>query len=191
MYQLTIDSARAGTVSTSHTDQPAAHHALHRYAVAADVYLRMIQATEPHTSYDLIDLADRPHPIGYAVIEHIPAAAESLYYRAGEARHWIEQHRTAYTGYPARVLARARAAGANPDAARILFQEAASLAGVEPAPAVDPIRLDTVQHQARCAAQPLNPADLAGIVATTDTAQPTAITLTWWVALLTWGGSAA
>ena len=119
----------------------------------------------------------------------MPAVAEALYYRAGEARRWIDQHRSDTTGYPARVLAQARAAAAHPTAARILVQEAASLADVEPIPHVDPIILDNLRHQARTGAQPLSTAHLAGIVTATDTTQPTATTLTWWLALLTWAGS--
>jgi hypothetical protein len=188
MYQLTIDSARAGTAVTGHTDLPTARKALHRYAVAADVYLQMIQATEPHSSYDLVELTDRPRAAGSAVIEHMSAAAEALYYRAGEARRWIDQHRSDSTGYPARVLARARAAAANPAAARILLQEAASLADVEPAPDVEPVILDDLQHHTRTAVQPLSAAHLAGIVAAAETIQPVAAVLIWWLALLTWGG---
>jgi hypothetical protein len=188
MYQLTIDSARTGTAVTGHTDLPTARKALQRYAVDADVYLQTIQATEPHSSYDLVELTDRPRAAGSAVIEQMPAAAEALYYRAGEARRWIEQHRCEPTGYPARVLARARAAAATPTAARILLQEAASLADVQPAPDVDPVILDDLAHHARTAAPPLGAAHLAGIVAAADTTQPAAAVLTWWLALLTWGG---
>ena len=107
MYKLTIDYASTGTAVTSHTDRPAAWNALQRYAVGADVYLHTIQATEPHSSYDLVKLTDRPRAAGCAVIEQMPAAAEALYYRATEARRWIDQHRSEPTGYPARVLARA------------------------------------------------------------------------------------
>src|SRR4051812_29265440 len=63
MYQLTIDNARTGTAVTGHTDRPAAcNAALQRYAVDADVYLHTIQATESHSSYDLVELTDRPAP---------------------------------------------------------------------------------------------------------------------------------
>jgi hypothetical protein len=188
MYQLTIDNARAGTVVTSHTDRPAACKALQRYAVHADVYLQTIQATEPHSSYDLVELTDRPRTAGRAVIEQMPAAAEALYYRALEARRWIDQHRTEPTGYPARVLTRARAAAANPAAARSLLQEAAALADVHAALDVDPIILDDLAHQVNTAAPPLSAAHLAGIVAAAETSSPVDAILTWWLALLTWVG---
>jgi hypothetical protein len=186
MYQLTIDNARTGTAVTGHTDRPGAWNALQRYAVDADVYLHTIQATEPHSSYGLVKLTDRPRAAGCAVIEQMPAAAEALYYRAGEARRWIDQNRTAPTGYPARVLARARAAVANPAAARILLQEAASLADVQPAPDVNPAVLDDMAHQVSTAAPPLSAAHLAVIVAAAETSPTVAAILTWWLALLTW-----
>lgn len=75
MYQLTIDSARTGTAVTGHPDWPEARKALHRYVIDADVYLQTIQATELHSSYDLVDLTDRPRTAGCAVIEQMPAAA--------------------------------------------------------------------------------------------------------------------
>lgn len=188
MYQLTIDSAHTGTVVTGHPDRPEACKALQRYIVDADVYLQTIQATERHSSYDLVDLADRPRTAGQAVIEQMPAAAEALYYHAGEARRWIDEHRTELAGYPCRVLARARAAAANPTAARILLQEAASLADVQHTPDVDPIVLDDLAHRCRAVAPPLSAAHLAGIVAATETTPPTDAILTWWLALLIWGG---
>jgi hypothetical protein len=192
MYQLTIDGARVGTVVTSHTDRLAAWNALQRYAVDADVYLHTIQATEPHSSYDLVELTDRPRIAGCAVIEQMPAAAEALYYRALEARRWIDQHRTDPTGCPFRILARARAAAANPAAnpaaSRSLLQEAAALADVYPAPDVDPIILGDLAHQVSIAAPPLSAADLAGIVVAAETSSTVAAILTWWLALLTWAG---
>ena len=188
MYQLTIDNSHTGTAVTGHIDRPAACNALQRYAVDADVYLHTIQATEPHSSYDLVELSDRPRAAGCAVIERMATAAEALYYRAGEACSWIDQHRIEPTGYPARVLARARGAAANPDAARMLLQEAASLADVQSAPDVDPVILEDLAHQVSTAVAPLSAAHLAGIVAAAETSPPVDVILIWWLALLTWAG---
>jgi len=188
MYQLTIDSAHTGTVVTGHPDRSEACRALQRYVVAADVYLQAIQSTQPHSSYDLVDLTERPRITGQAVIEQMPVAAQALYYHAGEARRWIDEHRTERAGYPSRVLARARAAAANAAAARILLQEAASLADVEQAPDVDLILLHALAHRGRAVAPPLSAAHLADIVAAADTTPPTDAILIWWLALLIWAG---
>ncbi len=93
LYQLTIDSSRTGTAVSGHGTPGAARAELHRYAVDADVYYQLIQATQPHSSYDLIELTDRARTTGCAVIEEMSMAAEALYYRAGEARRWIGEHR--------------------------------------------------------------------------------------------------
>lgn len=190
MYQLTIDSSRTGTAVTGHGTPAAAREELHRYAVGADVYYQLIQAAQPHVSYDLIDLTDRPRTTGCAVIEEMSMAAEALYYRAGEARRWIGEHRTDTTGHPALVLARARTASTLP-AARNLLPEAASLAGLDSAPDVDPTILDTLHHRSRSAARRPSNVELAALVAETATNPAIAATLTWWMALLTWGGSAS
>ena len=185
MYQLTIDSARGGgTAVTGHTDRPAACNALHRHAIAADVYLHTIQAAEPRSSYDLVDLGDRPRAAGHAVIEPMSAAAETLYYCAGEARRWIDEHRTTPTGYPARVLARFRAT--DPARAAILLPEAGALAGVEPVSDVNPAILYDLAHQIHTTAAPLSSAHLAGLVAAVAPNPDVGAVLTWWVALLTW-----
>lgn len=190
LYQLTIDSTRTGTDVSGHETPTAAKEELHRYAVGADVYYQLIQATKPHSSYDLIELTDRPHTTGCAVIEEMSMATEALYYRAGEARRWIVEHRADRDGYPARVLARARTAK-TPAATRILLQEAAALAGVEIAAALDPAILETLHHQSRTPARSLSTVELAALVADTTTNPSDAATLTWWLALLTWGASAA
>lgn len=190
LYQLTIDSSRTGTAVSGHGTPAAARAELHRYAVDADVYYQLIQATPPHSSYDLIELTDRTRTTGCAVIEEMSMAAEALYYRAGEARRWISEHRADSTGHPARVLAHARAT-TTPAATRILLQEAAFLAGLDRAPDIAPAVLDTLHHQSRTPARSLSAVELAALVADTTTNPSDAATLTWWLALLTWGGSAA
>lgn len=190
LYQLTIDSSRTGTAVSGHGTPAAARAELHRYAVDADVYYQLIQATPPHSSYDLIELTDRTRTTGCAVIEEMSMAAEALYYRAGEARRWISEHSADSTGHPARVLAHARAT-TTPAATRILLQEAAFLAGLDRAPDIAPAVLDTLHHQSRTPARSLSAVELAALVADTTTNPSDAATLTWWLALLTWGGSAA
>ena len=190
LYQLTIDSSRTGTAVSGHGTPGAARAELHRYAVDADLYYQLIQATQPHSSYDLIELTDRTRTTGCAVIEEMSMAAEALYYRAGEARRWISEHRADSTGHPARVLAHARAT-TTPAATRILLQEAAFLAGLDRAPDIAPAVLDTLHHQSRRPARSLSAVELAALVADTTTDPSDAATLTWWLALLTWGGSAA
>lgn len=190
LYQLTIDSSRTGTAVSGHGTPGAARAELHRYAVDADLYYQLIQATQPHSSYDLIELTDRARTTGCAVIEEMSMATEALYYRAGEARRWIGEHRTDTSGHPAHVLAHARATS-NPAATRILLQEAAFLAGLDRAPDIDPAVLDTLHHQSRTTAPHLSAVELAALVADTTTNPAAAVTLTWWLALLTWGGSAS
>lgn len=190
LYQLTIDSTRTGTDVSGHETPTAAREELHRYAVSADVYYQLIRATPPHSSYDLIELTDRPRTTGCAVIEEMPMATEALYYRAGEARRWIGEHRADTAGHPALVMARARTAS-TPAEVRILLQEAASLAGIDTAPNIDPAILDTLRHQTGITDRHFSTFELAALVADTTTHPATAITLIWWLALLIWGGPAA
>jgi len=190
LYQLTIDSTRTGTDVSGHETPTAAKQELHRYAVGADLYYQLIQAAPPHSSYDLIELTDRPRNTGSAVIEEMPMATEALYYRAGEARRWIGEHRADTAGHPALVLGRARTA-CTPAELRILLQEAASLTGLDTAPDISPAILDTLRHQSSNADRHLSTVELAALVADTTTHPATAVALTWWLALLTWGGSAA
>lgn len=75
MYQLTIDVARAVTV-TSHPDHAAAHGHLVRHVVTADYYLRTVQARPAHSAYELVVLTEdhrRPHRAGHATIDDLSA----------------------------------------------------------------------------------------------------------------------
>lgn len=186
MYQLTIDSARGGTAVTGHCDRPAACDALHRHAVAADVYLHAVEAADPRSSYHLVEFADRPRTAGHAVIEPMSAVAETLYHHAGEAHRWISAHSTPPGGHPARVLACARGAATNAAQAAILWVEAAALAGVEPVPNVDPVTLHDLAHLITTGPAPMSTAQLAIMVAAAETAPDVGAVLTWWVALRTW-----
>jgi hypothetical protein len=188
MYQLTINSARSGTAVTGHSNRPAACDALHRHAVATDVYLHAVEAADPRSSYHLVELADRPRTAGHATIEPMSAAAETLYHHAGEAHRWIGAHSTQPAGQPARVLARARGAATNPAQASILWVEAAALAGVEPVPDVDPVTLHDLAHLISTGSAPMSTAQLAIMVAAAETGPDVGAVLTWWVTLRTWAG---
>jgi hypothetical protein len=187
MYQLTINSGHAGTIVTDHDDPSQARDALYRYAVGADVYLQHVQGVETHTSFDLIELGDPPRATGRAVIEPMPAPAV-FYYQAGAARRWIDQHRDATTGYPARVLAGARAAATNHAAAASLLREAAALADVAPSTDVDPLLLEYLTDQIATTPTPLSSARLASMVAAVAADPDTGAVLTWWIALISGEG---
>lgn len=84
MHQLTIDTT---TVTVTDHDGPDdARAALLNYAVAGDYYLRLVQTTAAHTSYELLRLDDqvepgrRPHEpriAGTATIEDLAGSTDN------------------------------------------------------------------------------------------------------------------
>jgi hypothetical protein len=54
MHQLTIDHYSESVSITDHADFGDAHRALLKYVVGADYYLRTVQNTAAHTSYELV-----------------------------------------------------------------------------------------------------------------------------------------
>jgi hypothetical protein len=64
MHQLTIAAAKTVTV-TDHDGPDDARAALLNYAVTGDYYLRPVQTTAAHTSYELLRLDDEVEPGHY------------------------------------------------------------------------------------------------------------------------------
>ena len=58
MYVLTIDHDSRAVSISDHPDFDAAHKTLLEYVVGADYYLKPIQTSRPHTSYELVQLLD-------------------------------------------------------------------------------------------------------------------------------------
>jgi hypothetical protein len=217
MYQLTID-AGAGTTASEHPDWPTAHRHLIDYVKAQDYYLELIQAGQPHTSYQLLELGDiaeeqrrrdegrHPRTVGHAVIEELSRtpAADQPYYAAASARRWIDDHHPLWAHgadtdpgarYPLAVLTAAQAEGRCWFSAGTLLREAAHLADVDPIAQPDPTLLETLRRDAitRAGTTPSS-AELAAAVqqaAPADTPTPHTAALIWWYALLTWGADAA
>jgi hypothetical protein len=214
MYQLTID-AGTGPTASGHPDWPTAHRHLIDYVKAQDYYLELIQAGQPHTSYELLDLGDiaeerrcraegrHPRCVGHAVIEELSRShpADPPYYAGAAARRWIDDHHLMWahgadtdpgTRCP---LTAARAEGRCWFSAGTLLREAAHLADVDPITHPDQTLLETLRRDAitRAGTTP-NPAELAAAVqqaAPPDTPAPHAAALISWYALLTWGADAA
>ena len=217
MYQLTIDAPTGHTVS-EHPDWPTAHRHLIDYVKARDYYVELVQAGQPHTSYELLDLGDiaeeqrcraqghHPRTVGRAVIEQLTPSqtAEPPYYAAAAARRWIDDHHPLWahagdtdsgTRYPLAVLTAAQAEGRCWFSAGTLLREAAHLAAVDPIPHPDQALLETLRREAITRADTTpSPAELAAAVqhaAPDDTPTTHTAALIWWYALLTWGANAA
>jgi hypothetical protein len=219
MYQLSIDHGRSVTI-TEHPDRDDAQGALLRYVIGADYYLRPIQLTDMHSSYELLqlgELAEPDHPLyrgprsaGHAVIEQrtdeSAVPADSPYNAAAAARRWIDERSDIWdhgsesdpgTRYPLAVFTAARAESRGWFSAGTLIREAAHLAGGEPITSPGQALLDNLRQAAISAArsrpQP-RPAEIASaVIQSTPADTPPAHTasLIWWYALLTWGVSAS
>ncbi|MCW2688507.1 MAG: hypothetical protein JWR37_3397 [Mycobacterium sp.] len=221
MYLLTIDHDSRAVSISDHPDFDAAHKTLLEYVVGADYYLKPIQTTRPHTSYELVQLLDDddaeaepverrrpPRTTGHAMIEHHPEPvklADSPYYVAVAAQRWISDHSNLWTHgaeadlggrYPRAVLTAAQAEGRCWFSAGTLIREAAHLAGVEPITHPDEATLEALRHNAiTTASRPTpSPAALAATVQEllpADTTAADTAALIWWYALITWGANAS
>ena len=216
MYLLTIDHDSRAVSISDHPDFDTAHSTLLEYVVGADYYLKPIQTTAPHTSYELVQLLDSddateppqrrrpPRTAGHAVIEHHPEPvqlADSPYYVAVAAQRWISDHAPLWTHgadtdpgarYPLAVLTAAQAEGRCWFSAGTLIREAAHLAGVDPIAHPDQVTLEALRHSAITASSRPTPSP-AALAATVEELLPAHTTaadtaaLIWWYALITWG----
>jgi hypothetical protein len=218
VYLLTIDHDSRAVSISDHPDFDAAHNTLLEDVVGADYYLKPIQTTQPHTSYELVQLLDddteplqrrrEPRTAGHAVIEHRPEPvklADSPYYVAVAAQRWITDHAPVWTHgadtdpgahYPLAVLTAAQAEGRCWFSAGTLLREAAHLADVEPIAHPDQVTLEALRHSAITASgrSARSPAALAATVQELLPAHTTAAdtaALIWWYALIAWGVTAA
>ena len=66
MHQLTIDHNAKSVTISDHPDFTDAHRALMIYVIGADYYLRQLPSADPHTSYELVQLADADDPATFA-----------------------------------------------------------------------------------------------------------------------------
>lgn len=207
MYQLTVDAADTVDV-TDHPDRDDAHGQLMRRAVTGDYYLRTVQTTPVHATYELLHLAEghrRPRSAGHAIIERIDSAGllavDPPERAAAAARLWIAHHQIGWThgsdadpgdGFPAAILGAARAEAREWFDAGLLLSEAARLAGVGPIPRPGQQRLEALRHTAINA--PAHRDDrLADVVAAQlrgPTSAASLAALIWWYALLSWGATA-
>jgi hypothetical protein len=217
MHQLTIDhDAQPGSVS-DHADFTDAHQALLKYVVGADYYLRPVQNSTAHTSYELLRLADledprpcrEPQVAGVATIEvisesELPVAAP--YFVACDAQTWITDHASKWLHgsstdpgyhYPMSVLTIARGEAHFYLRAGALLSEAASLAGADKAIRPAQATVETLRRNAVQSSGHLDTPDTpAAIAAAVQQHQPEGTTkgqtamLIWYYALLLWGVSA-
>jgi hypothetical protein len=216
MYLLTIDHNSRAVSMSDHPDFDDAHTTLLQYVVGADYYLKPLQSTRPHTSYELVQLLDDdteapqrrrpPRTAGHAVIEHHAEPvklADSPYYAAVAAQRWITDHSPLWAHgadtdpgarYPGAVLTAARAEGRCWYGAGTLIREAAQLAGVEPIAHPDQATLEALRHTAITASSrpALTPAAVAATVQERLPAHTTAAdtaALIWWYTLIAWAVS--
>ena len=214
MHQLTIDhDSQRGSIS-DHPDFTDAHQALLKYVVRADYYLRPVQNTAAHTSYELLRLADlddpwpsrEPQIAGVATIEvvsHNEPQVASPYFAACGAQTWISDHASKWLygastdpghNYPMAVLTMARGEARFYLRAGTLLSEAAALAGVDNPTRPDQATVEALRHNAVRNSSVLdNPASIAAAVQqllpAATTKHQTAV-LIWYYALLLWGVSA-
>jgi hypothetical protein len=208
MYQLTVDAADTVTV-TDHLDRDDAHGQLMRRAVTGDYYLRTVQTTPAHATYELLHLAEgrrQPRSAGHAIIERVDAADGLLPVdpperAADAARLWIAHHQLKWAhgadtdpddGYPTAILSAARAEARCWFHAGLLLPEAARLAHVDPIPRPGQQRLEALRRNA-ISAPAHRDERLAAIVAAQlggPSSAPTLVALIWWYALLSWGATA-
>ena len=210
MHQLTIDHNRKSVSVSDHPDFGDAHRALLQYVVGADYYLRPMQNTAAHTSYELLRRADiddpavgrHPTVTGVAVIEEhighqLPVSAP--YFAACEAQRWISDHAdkwlhgsTADPGYhyPMAVLTMAHGEAHHHLRAGTVLREAARLADVADIAAPDQAAVEALRDNAISTdSDTHNPAAVATAVqqmlpaGVTD--QQTAA-LVWYYALILW-----
>jgi hypothetical protein len=215
MHQLTIDHHNKSVTITDHRNYDDARRALLKYVVGADYYLRAVQRTAAHTSYQLLRLADlddpqpprRPRITGTATIRELPDTELPLsarYFAACDAQRWIADHAVNWRHgsatdpgdhYPMTVLTMAHGEARRLLRAGALLPEAAHLAGAEDLARADQAALEALRHHAIASrSDPDDPATIAHAVtqllpAGTDDHQSAA--LVWYYALIRWGVNAA
>lgn len=213
MHQLTIDHDNTSVAISGHRSFSDAHHALLKYVVGADYYLRSVQTTPTHASYELLSLADpddraparHPRVAGIAIIEelaHPAVRAPSPYFAACDACRWLGDHADKWVHgsptdpgdhYPMSVLTKAHREARGLLDPGALLCEAAYLAGAEHAGAASHQILEALRHNAISAGPATHtPAAVAGVVqallpANVDEHQIAA--LIWYYALILWGVS--
>jgi hypothetical protein len=213
MHQLTIDHNAKSVSISDHPDFTDAHRALMSYVIGADYYLRQLPSADPHTSYELVQLADdddpahlrRPRITGRAVIaelSHTATPVSSPYYTACDAQRWINDHNATWLHgsdtdpghrYPMTLLTMARAEAHYTLRAGVLLPEAARLAGVEDSPVPAQTTIEALRHNAISNAERAHTA--AEVAVAVQQMLPAAVTdqqtaaLIWYYALILWGAS--
>lgn len=212
MHQLTIDHDTQPDIVSGHADFTDAHQALLKYVVRADYYLRPVQNTAAHTSYELLRLADlddprpyrEPQVAGVATIEVVSDNELHLaapYFVACDAQTWINDHanKRSYGSstdpgdhYRMSVLTVARGEARFCLHAGALLNEAASLAAVNTV-RPDQTTVETLRHNAVHNGGGLgSPAAIAGAVQQllpVGTTKDQTAVLIWYYTLLLWAVS--
>ena len=214
MHQLTIDHNRQSVSISGHSNFHDAHRALLQYVVGADYYLRPVQTTCDHTSYELLRLAEdndhaaarHPQVTGVAVIAELTDTqlpVSSPYFAACEAQRWISDHADKWLNgcpgdpgyhYPMAVLTMAHGEAHYHLRAGTLLPEAARLAGADDIAQPDQVTVEALRHNAISNdAGTHSPAAVAAAVQLLLPAgvsdQQTAA-LIWYYALILWGVNA-
>jgi hypothetical protein len=209
MHQLTI-AAKTVTV-TDHDGPDDARAALLNYAVTGDYYLRRVQTTAAHTSYELLRLDDDAEPghdrhepriAGTATIEELassPPPSAAPYFAACHAQHWIRdaeqirQHLSPADPYPATVLTIARGVAHGHLRCGSVASQAAALAGSTDSGRPDQATLEALRHNAAATSErPATPAAIAAAVQQhlpAGTSEHHTATLVWYYALILWGAA--
>lgn len=215
MHQLTIDHNRQSVSISGHPNFHDAHRALLQYVVGADYYLRPVQTTCDHTSYELLRLAEDndhaaardPQVTGVAVIAELTDTqlpVSSPYFAACEAQRWISDHADKWLigcpgdpgyHYPMAVLTMAHGEAHYHLRAGTLLPEAARLAGADDIAQPDQATVEALRHNAISNdAGTHSPAAVAAAVQLLLPAgvsdQQTAA-LIWYYALILWGVNAS
>jgi hypothetical protein len=214
VHQLTINHDNQSVSITGHADFGDAHRALLKYVVGADYYLRTVQNTAAHTSYELLRLADLDDPApargpritGIATIEELPDTelpVPAPYFAAGDAQRWIADHAGKWLHgsatdpgdrYPMAVLTMARGEARCHLRAGTLLPEAARLAGADDLAHPDQAALEALRHNATSSdSNPDNPAAIAEEarhLLPAGTGEHQTAALVWYYALIRWGVTA-
>lgn len=213
MHQLTIDHTNATVTATDHGNFDDAHRALLKYVVRADYYLRPVQNTVAHTSYQLLHLIDAdnstpqrdPFITTTATITKLPDTGTPIaspYFAACDTQRWIGDHAAIWLHgsasdpgyhYPMAVLTMAHGDGHHLLHPGTLLPEAAHLASIDdltsPAQKVIPALRHKAIHGDTHADQPSTIADAVQQLLSADTSDPQTA-LIWYYPLLRWGAHA-
>jgi hypothetical protein len=214
VHQLTIEDDNKSVATTDYPNFDDAHRALLKYVVRADYYLRPVQTTAAHTSYELLRLADlddptptrHPRITGSATIKELPDTELPLSvscFAACDVQHWIADHAGTWLHgsatdpgyrYPMAVLTMAHGEARYLLRAGTLLPEAARLAGVEDSACPDQPALEALRHKVISSdTNPDNPSAIADAVQQllpAGTGDHQSAALVWYYALIRWGVSA-